>query len=612
MSNPRTSTESAVEELPLFDRLGGEPTIRAVVDAFYDSVLQDDELRPFFDATNLDWLKRSQVKFFTQALGGPQVYEGRPMRPAHGHLEITQNHFDLVAGHLVSTLTSLEVSEMDIAEIVSAVAPLAEEIVNTQSPTRNSQSEGNHQAMTKNSTQATLEEKAITDDAQQLLAMLENLPINVMVADKDCVVRYANASSIKTLRSIQHLIPIKADDLVGTSIDVFHKVPEQQRALLADPNNLPHKAVIKVGEESLDLLVTAIRSDSGEYVGPMVTWSVITNQLRQERELEEAQEREREAAETLKNKVDSMLEVVQSAADGDLTREVEVEGDDAIGQMGEGLGRLLKNLRGNISGIANNAQTLAGASEELTAVSQQMSANSEETTTQAQVVSEASKSVSENVQTVASGTEEMSASIKEISKNASQAAEVATDAVHVAQETNVTVGKLGESSAEIGQVIKVITSIAQQTNLLALNATIEAARAGDAGKGFAVVANEVKELAKETAKATEDISQKIEAIQGDTREAVGAIERISSIIGQINDIQGTIATAVEEQTATTNEMARNVADANSGTNEIVSNIANVAQAAGDTSRGAADTERSAGDLSKMANDLKKLVEGFQF
>jgi methyl-accepting chemotaxis protein len=173
------------------------------------------------------------------------------------------------------------------------------------------------------------------------------------------------------------------------------------------------------------------------------------------------------------------------------------------------------------------------------------------------------------------------------------------------------VGKLGESSIEIGQVIKVITSIAQQTNLLALNATIEAARAGEAGKGFAVVANEVKELAKETAKATEDISRKIEAIQTDTKAAVEAIGTISGVIHQINDISSTIATAVEEQNATTNEMSRNVSEAAQGSGEITSNIAGVAQAAESTSRGAGDTQKASQQLVETSAELRRLVEQFK-
>jgi methyl-accepting chemotaxis protein len=193
-----------------------------------------------------------------------------------------------------------------------------------------------------------------------------------------------------------------------------------------------------------------------------------------------------------------------------------------------------------------------------------------------------------------------------------EAAKVANGAVHVAETTNATITKLGESSQEIGNVIKLITSIAQQTNLLALNATIEAARAGEAGKGFAVVANEVKELAKETTKATEDISQKIAAIQGDTQGAVAAIKQISSVINQINDISNTIASAVEEQTATTNEINRNIAEAAKGSTEIAQNITGVAQAAQSTSGGATQTQSASGELSKMASELQMLVSHFKY
>ena len=266
------------------------------------------------------------------------------------------------------------------------------------------------------------------------------------------------------------------------------------------------------------------------------------------------------------------------------------------------------NLNKTIKTVSDNAQALASASEELTTVSQQMSSNSEETATQSNVVAAASEQVSRNVATVAASAEEMSASIKEIAKNANDAAKVATEAVKAASETNKTVAKLGESSIEIGKVIKVITSIAQQTNLLALNATIEAARAGEAGKGFAVVANEVKELAKQTAAATEDISQKIEAIQGDTKGAVVAIDQISKIINQINDIQNTIASAVEEQTVTTNEIARNATEAAKGSTEISKNITNVSEAAKNTTEGANNTLSAATELSKLAADLKRVVD----
>jgi PAS domain S-box-containing protein len=281
-------------------------------------------------------------------------------------------------------------------------------------------------------------------------------------------------------------------------------------------------------------------------------------------------------------------------------------------QVIEGINQTLVAIVAPLKVTAESASTLSSSSEELTAVSQQMAASAEETSVQANVVSAASEQVSRNVASVATSSEEMQASIREIAKNANEAARVAKNAVDMAQSTNETMKKLGESSQEIGNVIKVITSIAQQTNLLALNATIEAARAGEAGKGFAVVANEVKELAKQTAKATEEISQRIEGTQGATKGAVTAIEEISAIINQINDISNSIASAVEEQTVTTNEIGRNVAEAAQGVNDIAKNIGGVATAAKETTQGADNTKTAAVQLSQMAEELQTTMSRFTF
>jgi methyl-accepting chemotaxis protein len=317
--------------------------------------------------------------------------------------------------------------------------------------------------------------------------------------------------------------------------------------------------------------------------------------------------------ENLKRLTDDIDELSHATNKGNLGVRSDVNRHQgAYRRVVEGINQTLGVMVEPLKTAAENAGTLAASSEELTAVSQQMAENAEETAVQANVVSAASEEVSKNVASVASASEQMQASIREISKNANDSARVAKNAVNVASTTNETMKKLGESSREIGNVIKVITSIAQQTNLLALNATIEAARAGEAGKGFAVVANEVKELAKQTAKATEEISQKIEAIQGVTKGAVTAIEEISTIINQINDISNSIASAVEEQTATTNEIGRSVMEAAQGVNDIAKNIGGVATAARNTTEGANDTKTASLQLSEMAARLQAAVANFTF
>jgi len=310
--------------------------------------------------------------------------------------------------------------------------------------------------------------------------------------------------------------------------------------------------------------------------------------------------------------VQSVGRSIEALGQGDLTVDPKVASRDELGQMAAALTDALGNLRGAISSVVRTAREVDQSAVGLSASSTQVGAGAEETSTQAGVVAAAADQVSRNVQTVAAGAEEMGASISEIAKNANNAAEVAARATKEAAEANDQISRLGASSQEIGAVVKTITTIAEQTNLLALNATIEAARAGEAGKGFAVVAGEVKELAQETARATEDIARRVEAIQADSFGAVEAVSRIGEIIAQINDFQLTIASAVEEQTVTTQEMSRSVVEAAAGSGEIAANITGVATAADDSSRVVTDMGRSVSDLARLATELREQVATFTY
>lgn len=431
----------------------------------------------------------------------------------------------------------------------------------------------------------------------RIFNMVENLPINVMYTDMDFNIRYINPASVRTLARLEKYMPIKVSDMIGKSVDLFHKAPEHQRKLLSNPNNLPHRAIIQVGPEKLDLNASAIYDHNKNYVGAMINWDIITERLENEKNLKDAQEREKEQAAYLQSQVNSLLDSVNAAEAGDLTVDVTVAGEDAIGQMGKGLKAFLSRLRGLLGSV-------------IEAINQQ--------TEGSKLIAESSASMSQRTQTQTVTIQEMNAAaeqlnltVKQISGNANQCKSQSGEASALAKSGRETVEKavasmhlIEKSSEQIFDIIQVIGEIASQTNLLALNAAIEAARAGEHGLGFAVVADEVRKLAERSSQAAKEIAQLIK--ESSKRVTEGA--QLSSKAGEsLVAIVNSVTTAADGIT----KIAEATESQSSSTNQMMVAIQNFYKSIEDNASSAEELASSAEELGALASNLQSTVSRFK-
>ncbi|MBC8351595.1 MAG: PAS domain-containing protein [Planctomycetes bacterium] len=434
-------------------------------------------------------------------------------------------------------------------------------------------------------------------EAAEKTAIVENAPINIMLADTDGTIIYMNPASSNTLKAIESQLPIPVDQIVGSSYDVFHQNPAHQRKLLSDPRNLPHEAEIAVGKDTLFLSASAIFDADGNYSGPMVAWEVITEKKEAEQRERENQERERAAQEELRQKVDDLLGVVNAASGGDLTKEVTVSGDDAVGELASGLRKMIGDLRDVISQVVEGADQFTEGSR---------------------VVAESAQSLAQGAQTQSASVEEMSASTEELARsieavkeNAGSANQVAKETSELAEEGGSAVQKSVEameriktSSGQIGEIIQVISEIAGQTNLLALNAAIEAARAGEHGLGFAVVADEVRKLAERSSEAAKEISTLIKESTQRVEEGAVLSEQTGQALQKI--IQGVDGTATK-----ISEIADSTVEQSQSANEVSTAIQQVSQITEQSAAGSEEMASSSEELGAQAASLRDLVSRFK-
>lgn len=451
-----------------------------------------------------------------------------------------------------------------------------------------------------------------TATARQLQHALDASSASVIVADANNRIMYFNDSAYRTLKKIEPHIQMtnplfSVDNLTNTCWNDLH--PNADRRPQLKSLDSRHEETIVYGDFVFRLTANPIMYADGANHGVIAEWQNITEEVENERAREN--DIEQRKAREINERVDVLLDIVNRAVEGKLTCTVSSTGDDVIDRMGQGIEKLLNELKDNLSHIRCTASALKAASGNLADTSDEIDNMAIQASDDMVSMSDISSGMKDEVDSVTAAMEKMSISITHIALNASEAAEVANQAVELAESTDSTVRQLSTSSTDIGNVLKVITSIAEQTNLLALNATIEAARAGEAGKGFAVVANEVKELAKGTAKATEEIGKSIEAIQTNSGDAVRAITSIGRTIKRISTIQNIIASSVREQTSNTTEMSLSVHNAANNSNRIAENTSSLAVGITHTKQGVTRLQSTSSDISELAEELRRRVEKFE-